>query len=86
MVVDQQSLYVGTEDAGVETDAAEQDARLLQRILHWNDSRSAQGDEWFVCTHDICCRTMVRNAAMASDVGEQVHAGQAVTSVYGDTL
>ena len=88
MVVDQYSsrpLYVETKDAGVETDAAKHDA-LLQRILRWNDGRSAQGDEWFICTHDIRCHTMVPNAAMACDVGEQVRAGQTMTSVYADTL
>jgi len=78
-------LYVGTKDAGFETDAAKHDAQL-QSILHWNDGGSAQDGEWFVCTHGIRCHTMVPSAVMARDVGGKVHAGEAVTSVCGDTL
>ena len=44
-------LYVGTDDFGVETDAAVHDA-LLQRIPHLNDGRSAQDDESFVYAHE----------------------------------
>ena len=62
-------LYVGTKDAGVETDAAKHDAMLQSYILHWNDGGSVQDGEWFVCTHGIRCHTMVPSASMACDVG-----------------